>query len=111
MTIQGVNFIRDNIIGLEYLPDNRRDKWIPGEYYIGLEKGRNTGFVLHRNRHRSSTLIIRVKPIIDLLGSGTWIYIGKFKTTIKAIKKRKKEILDRVNAEYHTNFVHVVINS
>ena len=38
-------------------------------------------------------------------------YIGKFKTTIKAIKKRKKEILDRVNAEYHTNFVHVVINS
>lgn len=101
--------MRDNLVDLEYLDRSHKNIDTYGEYHIGLERGWNTGFVLHRNGHRKSTLIIRMSTVLDCLSPQTWVYIGKFKTTMKAIKKRKKEILARVNTEYHTKFVHVVV--
>lgn len=83
------------------------NKNVIGMYFIGMESGNTIG--TWRNGHRDDTLIINMAHNIDNLSPDLWLYLGRFKTTKRAIRDMAKEIVERVNEKHGTNFVRAVV--
>ena len=77
-------------------------------YHIGLLKGVSRSH-LWANGHRDSTVVVRVAQDIDYLSCDLWQYLGEHITTIAKIRKQKTELLQAINAQYKTDFKHIVI--
>lgn len=72
-------------------------------YHVALIKGMGREiYPLHRNGHRTGTLVIQMRRNLDYLSPDTWIYYGQRETTKARIEKMKHQIMAQVNAEHPT---------
>ena len=78
-------------------------------YHVGLVRG--TGpCKCWANGHRKTTVVLQLCRNIDYLSCDLWQYLGQWCLTKRYAREHKTDILARVNRDYDTAFIHILID-
>lgn len=79
-------------------------------YHVGLIQGSGRCYPLHRNGHRTSTVVVQMRRSIDYLSPQLWRYFGQTEATKVETRAKKLALLAKINRTENTAFTHIVID-
>ena len=78
-------------------------------YHLALIKGSGPCYPLHRNGHRTSTLVLQAERSLDDLSPSCWQYLGEREVTKAHLRRHADEILAQVNRTEGTTFTRLLV--